>query len=69
MDDNNWLLVYTTPTPVEAEIIKQMLASNGIEAVVLNKQDSSYQTFGEAEVYVLKDSETTAKKLIKGLEF
>lgn len=68
MDDNNWLLVYTTPTPFEAEIIKQMLESNGIESVVLNKHDSSYQTFGEAEVYVLKGSELTAKKLIEGLE-
>lgn len=68
MDDNNWKLIYTTATPIEAEIIKQMLESNGIEAVVLNKHDSSYQTFGEAEVYVLEGSEATAQKLINGLE-
>ena len=68
MDDNSWSLVYTTSTPIEAEIIKQMLASNSIEAVVLNKQDSSYQTFGEAEVFVTKGSEAIALKLIKGLE-
>ncbi len=68
MDDNSWSLVYTSSTPIEAEIIKQMLASNGIEAVVMNKQDSSYQTFGEAEVFVIKGSEAIALKLIKGLE-
>lgn len=69
MDDKNWSLVYTTSTPIEAEIVKQMLESNGIEAVVLNKHDSSYQTFGEAEVFVLAGSKVIALKLIKGLEF
>jgi hypothetical protein len=69
MDDKNWSLVYTTSTPIEAEIVKQMLESNGIEAVVLNKHDSSYQTFGEAEVFVLAGSKEVALKLIKGLEF
>jgi phosphoribosylpyrophosphate synthetase len=68
MDDKNWSLVFTTSNPIEAEIVKQMLESNGIEAVVLNKHDSAYQTFGEAEVYVFAGSEVVALKLIKGLE-
>jgi hypothetical protein len=69
MDDKDWTLVFTTSTPFQAEIVKQMLDSNGIEAVVLNKQDSSYPTIGEAEVYVMAGKEVVARKLIGELEF
>jgi hypothetical protein len=68
MDNSNWSLIYTTNIAVQAEIVKQMLASNGIEATILNKQDSSYLTFGEVEVYVLSESVDTAQKLIEGIE-
>lgn len=69
MDDQNWIPIFNTSLPFQAEIIKQMLNSNGIEAVVLNKQDSSYPTIGEAEVYVRTGNEIVAEKLIKEVEF
>ena len=68
MDEKNWSLVFTKAQPFQAEIVKQMLGSNGIEAVVLNKQDSSYPSIGEAEVYVSTEAEIKAKKLIEELE-
>jgi len=65
MDDKNWTLVFTTNKLFQAEIIKQILENNGIETVIMNKQDSSYFTFGDVEVYVLAGSEMVAKKLIE----
>jgi hypothetical protein len=52
--ENNWVKVYTTENPVTAEIIKQGLIENDIAAVIMNKKDSSYQTFGVIEVLVNK---------------
>ncbi|MDX9847207.1 MAG: DUF2007 domain-containing protein [Tenuifilaceae bacterium] len=69
MDDQSWIPVFSTTIPFQAEIIKQMLNSNGVEAVVLNKQDSSYPTIGEAQVLVQSGDESTAKKLIEEIEF
>ena len=33
-------------------MVKQALAGNHIECVILNKQDSSHRTFGHIEVYI-----------------
>jgi len=49
-------------------VARQVLEEGGIEAVVINKRDSSYLAFGEAEVYVKQDDVIRAKKLIKNLE-
>lgn len=67
MNEQNWSLVFTTDKPFQAEIVKQMLSSNGVEAVVLNKRDSSYPSIGEAEVYVTPEDEPKAIKLIEEL--
>ncbi|HZJ73941.1 MAG TPA: DUF2007 domain-containing protein [Perlabentimonas sp.] len=64
MNDKDWTLVYSD-SPLQAELIKQMLNNLGIEVVVLNKQDSSYQTFGDAEVFVKKENKDKALKHIK----
>lgn len=50
--ESNWTKVYTTNDPVTAEIVKQGLIENDIAAIVMNKRDSSYQTFGIIEVLV-----------------
>ncbi|MDD3567109.1 MAG: DUF2007 domain-containing protein [Bacteroidales bacterium] len=68
MDDKNWVPVFRSGSPIEAEIVKQMLETNGVEAVLLNQHDSSYQTFGSAQVYVPKESEQVATKLIEDVE-
>ncbi len=68
MSEKNWSLIFTTNVAFQAEIVKQMLESNGIETVVIDKQDSSYPSIGEAEVYVSPGSEAKAKQLIEKLE-
>lgn len=65
--ENNWFLVYSSDKPWQAEIVKQVLIENNIEAVVINKNDSSYLAFGEAEVYVNEENAEEAKKLIKSI--
>ena len=65
--NENWVVIYSTSKPWQAEIAKQVLEDNGIEAVVINKQDSSY-LFGEAEVYVDICNIEKAKELTKNID-
>lgn len=64
----NWTKVYTTSDPVKAEFSKQLLEENGIGAVLLNKQDSSYH-FGEVQVLVPKADTQAAQKLLSDNPF
>lgn len=66
--ESNWVKVYTTENPVTAEIIKQGLIENDIAAVIMNKKDSSYQTFGIIEVLVNKKDVEQAENYIKSTE-
>jgi len=63
--EKGWVQVYTTNKMFQAEIFKQVLADNEIEAVIINKMDSSYKAFGEIEVYVKNDHVIKAKMLAK----
>lgn len=65
--ETTWTLVFTTEQLIQAQIVQQMLESNGIESVIMNKRDSSYLTFGEVELYVNKNDESKAKELIENL--
>lgn len=62
------LKILSTENPNQAQIIKQMLETNSINVVLLNKQDSSYLMFGSIELYVQKNQFKKAKDLIKYLE-
>ena len=65
---NDWIKVRTFTQNIEAEIVKQMLEENGVNAVLLNKQDSSY-LFGKIELYVKQSDETIANVLINSSTF
>lgn len=56
--------VFETSNPIDAEIMIQMLHENGIEAVSMNKRDSSYQAFGLIEIYCPANDVVTALHLI-----
>ncbi len=62
--ERDWVKIYTSPDFFKAEIIKQMLNENHVEAVLLNKQDSSFQKFGTVEVWVHQDNFSNAIELI-----
>jgi len=60
---NDWAIVLTTQDSFNAELIKNMLLSNNIKAIIINQKDSSYN-FGEVKVYTSKKDEKKAIKLI-----
>ena len=61
--NNDWIEVYSTNDIFKAEVIKNMLISNNIEAIIMNQQDSSYH-FGTAKIYTKKENICKAKKII-----
>lgn len=61
--EKNWIKLFTTTNPIEAEITKQMLEAHQVHAVVMNKQDSSYR-FGLVELYVHESAVEAAAALI-----
>jgi hypothetical protein len=64
----NWTKVYTASDPIKAELSKQLLEESGIEAVLLNKQDSSYH-FGVVQVLVPEKDSQAAQKLLSDNPF
>ena len=45
-----------------------MLAEHNINVVLLNKQDSSYNMFGEIELFVSENQQDNAIALLKEIE-
>ncbi len=65
--EKNWVKLFITADPLQAEITKQMLDEHGVSAVIMNKQDSSYR-FGQVELYVHESEEALARGLIAEME-
>jgi hypothetical protein len=61
----NWISVFSTDQTYKAELVKEYLANENIEAVVFDKKDSAYTIFGEVELYVQPENENMAAELIK----
>ncbi len=61
MMEKDWVCIFSTSHQQKAELIKGLLTHNEINSVVVNKQDSSYNMFGEFEVYVNRDDVVKAK--------
>jgi hypothetical protein len=66
--EEGWVHVYNVGQRYFAELIKQMLADHNIQAVLLDKKDSAYTTFGEIEIYVREENQLRARNLIKEFE-
>jgi type III secretory pathway lipoprotein EscJ len=56
--------IYETSDMLEAEIMIQMLKEHGVQAVSMNKRDSSYHAFGLIEIYCPANDVVTALHLI-----
>ena len=61
---NNWNKVFSSTNYFKIQIIKGLLSKNQIPAIIMNKQDSSYNLFGDIELYVKSQDMNNAKKLI-----
>jgi hypothetical protein len=64
----NWIRIFSTTDPGKAAIYKGRLDENGIPAVILNKQDSSYVFLGKVEIHVPADRKDEAEALLDEIE-
>jgi hypothetical protein len=60
---SNWVKIYTCNQFFKSELVKQVLIDYEIDAIILNKQDSSYK-FGEVEVHIHQDNFDKALSII-----
>lgn len=65
--EKDWVVIYNTNKLYQAEMLKEILFDNGIEAVILNKKDSAY-LIGDAEVYVHQSNEIQSREFVKTFE-
>jgi hypothetical protein len=65
---HDWIVIYSTNNDYQAELVKQMLLDEGMEAQIMDKSDSSFTNLGEYEVYVSQNDEEKAKALIKNIQ-
>jgi hypothetical protein len=63
MMEAKWTQIYSSADTFHVEVLKGLLAENGIESVVVNKKDSAY-LFGEAELYVNVEDAFRATQII-----
>ncbi len=63
--EKDWVLLYSSTILHDVHLKRIFLEENGIETVIINKQDSVYMTFGEIELYVNRNYILKAKKLIE----
>ena len=52
MNQNKWITLVKTNKPYQLNLIKSKLLENEIHTVIINKIDSSYLNFGEAELKI-----------------
>lgn len=63
-DFDSQRLVFRTTENHLAHIMKLKLEEEGIQVILIDKKDSSYNNFGELELYVKAESYVKAKYLI-----
>jgi len=68
--EKDWVKIFATDQTFRAEIVKGMLIENGVNAVLVNRVDSSYLTAlpGMAELYVHQSQASDAMTLIQDNE-
>ncbi|MCF8258501.1 MAG: DUF2007 domain-containing protein [Flavobacteriales bacterium] len=65
--EKDWALIASYGLAAIAELKKAVLGASGIQAITINKSDSSYH-FGEVELYVKRDDVIRAKKILDDQE-
>lgn len=62
--EKGWTKIQTYTNAIQGEMEKQMLEANGIPAVLLNQQDSSYM-FGKINLFVNEENKEAARQLLQ----
>ena len=61
--EENWKVVYTADRFYKAELVQGLLKENGIESIVMNKEDSEFLV-GTVELYVDEADFEKAEKIV-----
>jgi hypothetical protein len=61
----DWTRVFSSTSQQEAELVRGVLETNGIQAVVMDGRPSPYPQLGEIEVYVVRDDVMRALYLVR----
>lgn len=62
--EKNWVKIFTSSNLYQSEIVKQVLTGHQIDAVLLNRQASSHQAFGDIEVYIHQEDFSQAIEIM-----
>lgn len=65
--EKDWVKIRGFDKVYLADIAKEVLFDKGIESVIINKQSSSYLSFGDIEIYVSKENAVKAINYLKEL--
>lgn len=63
--EKDWVKLATIGNRQKAQVILTALESKGLKAVLIDKQDSSYNSFGEVELYCRAEDAVEALKLVE----
>lgn len=70
--NEDWVEIFVTYNPVEAEIIKDILESGDIQVVIRSSKVSPYPVnigkIGEIKILVRKGDKEIAERVIKGID-
>ncbi|MFZ6051606.1 hypothetical protein [Halocola ammonii] len=62
--DKDWMKIYSDALEHTVMLVKLKLEENNIPTIILNKRDSSYNAFGEVELYIRREDSVKARHLI-----
>lgn len=63
--EKDWVKLYSSTSPEEVTLMKNMLEGHGILTVVMNQRDSSYPSFGDVTIFVKNTDFIKARDLIE----
>lgn len=62
--EKNWVKIFASSNYFQSEMVKQALAGNNIDTVLLNKQGSTHRVSGDIEVYVHQQDFSNAIEIL-----
>ncbi|MFB6257680.1 MAG: putative signal transducing protein [Flavobacteriales bacterium] len=64
----DWVKVHSSTNKFRVQFLRSLLFEHGIQAVLLDQQDTFYTSIGEVHLYVERDDAMKARNLIKKAE-
>ena len=66
--EKDLVLIYSSDKDYQIQIAREFLDEDSIQSIVLNQHDSVIPSIGNIELYVHKDNQKQAEKILKKLK-